>query len=51
VKPLPWRLALAAYAVAACGPSSSDKNPPVLYLAPFDAETEVTLQDHSPPPY
>jgi hypothetical protein len=49
------RWAIATYLVAAggasCGPGASDKNPAVLYLAPFDAETEVTLVDKSPPPY
>ena len=47
----PVRLATFAYLVASCGPGASDKNPPVLYLAPLDAETEVTLVDKSPPPY
>jgi hypothetical protein len=46
------RWAAFAYVVAACGPSTpSDKNPPVLYLAPLDNETQVQLVDQSPPPY
>ncbi len=42
-----WPLAF----VIACGPPSSDANPPVLWLAANGDETHVLLQDHEPNPY
>jgi hypothetical protein len=35
----------------ACGPGGPAKNPPVLFMAPLNMETQVQLIDHDPPPY
>jgi hypothetical protein len=37
--------------VAACGPGDNGTNPAVLWLAPKNGETEVTLQADEPSPF
>jgi hypothetical protein len=42
---------LCGLAATGCPSSSSDTNPPVLWLAPDRAETAVKLVETEPPPF